>query len=70
MLRFSIGFVFGALLGASLALILAPQPGTETRRNLAQRARDVQEYARSLRRHRDSTGASPAAPPQEMLPRE
>jgi gas vesicle protein len=47
-----IGFVFGlmvgALVGASIAVILAPQSGAETRESLRGRARDLQHKAHDL----------------------
>lgn len=38
---FAAGLVIGGLLGAGLALLLAPQSGEETRRMLRRRARQV-----------------------------
>ena len=38
-MRFVLGFVLGLLIGASIALALAPQPGTETRAKLIERVR-------------------------------
>lgn len=32
--RFILGFLFGFLIGASIALALAPQPGTDTRQKV------------------------------------
>jgi gas vesicle protein len=46
------GFLWGALVGAGLALLMAPASGTETRRKLGETARrlrhDVPEKARGL----------------------
>src|SRR5262245_34902511 len=39
-------FLIGGLAGASLALLLAPRPGRETRRLMASRMRDGERYAR------------------------
>jgi len=38
-MRFILGFVLGLLIGASIALALAPQPGNETRAKLIERVR-------------------------------
>jgi gas vesicle protein len=43
---FLIGFIAGSMLGAGLALLFAPQPGDETRREVAERAQRVREKAR------------------------
>lgn len=40
-----IAFVLGAVTGAAVALLMAPTTGEETRRMLAQRARDGRERA-------------------------
>jgi len=40
------GFVVGAVLGAGLALLLAPASGIETRRRLGETARRVRDNAR------------------------
>ena len=39
-MRFLLGFIFGAILGASLALLLTPQPGGEMREKLRQQAQE------------------------------
>ena len=39
-MRFLMGFLFGMMLGASVALAFAPQPGTRTRQQLWERVRD------------------------------
>jgi gas vesicle protein len=39
------GFVMGAVLGAGLALLLAPATGTDTRRKLGEVARNVRDKA-------------------------
>ncbi len=39
-IRFIVGFLFGFLLGASVALAFAPQPGTLTRQQLWERVKD------------------------------
>jgi gas vesicle protein len=41
-------FVIGALLGAGIALLLAPQSGEETRTAIARRARRAQEAAQDF----------------------
>jgi len=50
--REGIGFVFGlmvgALVGASIAIILAPQSGAETRENIKHRAYEVKSKAQDL----------------------
>ena len=43
---FLIGFIAGSMLGAGLALLFAPRPGDETRREVADRAHRVRERAR------------------------
>ena len=55
-------FVLGALAGAAIALLYAPAPGEETRRKLAERAREGRERAGSMvregkeafKRHREN----------------
>jgi gas vesicle protein len=41
-------FVAGASIGATLALVFAPQPGEETRRYLGEKRDDVLETGREL----------------------
>ena len=43
-------FAIGALAGATVALLYAPAAGDETRRKLAQRAREARERAEELAR--------------------
>ena len=43
-------FVIGAVAGAAVALLYAPAPGEETRRKLAERAREGREKAETLAR--------------------
>jgi len=43
---FAAGLILGALVGAGLALLLAPQSGADTRRDLARRARLLRDEAR------------------------
>lgn len=43
---FLIGFIAGSMLGAGLALLFAPRPGDQTRREVAERAQRVRERAR------------------------
>ena len=40
-----LAFVLGGMVGAGVALLLAPQSGTETRRKIKELADDVQEKA-------------------------
>ena len=42
---FAGGLVVGALLGAAIALLLAPEPGSATRRRLRKRLRSVRDGA-------------------------
>jgi len=43
-------FVAGVVIGGAAALLLAPKPGSETRRMLAERARQGQEKAEEVAR--------------------
>ena len=43
---FLVGFIAGSMLGAGLALLFAPRPGDQTRRDVAERAQRVREKAR------------------------
>ena len=51
-MRFLIGVVLGIALGAAVGLLVAPQPGSETRRVLRERVRrgadDVEEIGEEL----------------------
>ncbi len=38
--RFILGFLIGVMLGASIAMALAPQPGAETRHQLMDKVRE------------------------------
>ena len=55
----AMGFICGALLGAGVALLMAPASGNETRRRLGETARrlrrDVPEKARGLANQARST---------------
>jgi len=42
-LGFAAGFIFGGALGASLALLVAPEPGRQTRERLRDLAADVRD---------------------------
>jgi len=55
------GFVLGAIVGAGIALLLAPAPGGETRKKLGQTARRLGSRASDLMRH-DSEGESVGEP--------
>jgi gas vesicle protein len=49
------GFILGALVGAGLALLMAPAPGVETRRRLGETARRLGDDANNaLGRSRDA----------------
>jgi gas vesicle protein len=45
-----VAFALGALAGAAVALLYAPAPGDETRRRLADKAREARERAEALAR--------------------
>jgi gas vesicle protein len=45
-----VSFVLGAIAGAAVALLYAPGSGEETRRKLAERARDGRDRAEQLAR--------------------
>ncbi|MEW6284161.1 MAG: YtxH domain-containing protein [Candidatus Eremiobacterota bacterium] len=45
---FSLGLLVGTLVGAASAILLAPQPGTETRAELTEKARKLQDRASGL----------------------
>jgi gas vesicle protein len=45
-----VAFALGALAGAAVALLYAPASGEETRRRLAERAREGRDQAESLAR--------------------
>lgn len=39
-IRFILGFLIGLMLGASMALAFAPQPGTDTRQQLWEKVKE------------------------------
>lgn len=43
---FLVGFIAGSMIGAGLALLFAPKPGDETRREVIDRAQRAREKAR------------------------
>jgi gas vesicle protein len=45
-MRFLIGFAIGTLIGAFVALAVAPQPGSETRSIIVERVRQRRQRAR------------------------
>jgi gas vesicle protein len=61
-----VSFLLGALAGAAVALLYAPASGDDTRRRLAQKAREGRDRAEELaregrefvNRHRDDLGAA------------
>jgi gas vesicle protein len=44
-------FILGGMLGAGVALLLAPQTGKKTRRMLRETAEDIKEMAEEMRDH-------------------
>ncbi|MFQ5879545.1 MAG: YtxH domain-containing protein [Dehalococcoidia bacterium] len=61
-MRFFFGFAFGLTLGAFIALVLAPQPGSQTRRLLAEQARQRADQARQrFARHEEGQGEQQGA---------
>ena len=44
--RFLVGFILGSLMGGMVALLLAPAPGEDTRRVVAERAEEAAREAR------------------------
>jgi gas vesicle protein len=61
-----VSFILGAVAGAAIALLYAPASGEETRRRLAEKAREGREKAQELARegreffdrHRDDINAA------------
>lgn len=46
-----VSFLVGSLVGAGVALLLAPQSGKKTRRMLRETADDIREMAEDMRDH-------------------
>ncbi len=42
------GIIFGTLVGGTVALLMAPQPGTQTRTMLAQRGGEIRDRTRGM----------------------
>lgn len=55
------GFLLGAVVGAGLALLLAPATGGETRKKLGETARRIGDRASELKNRATETGAAPLA---------
>jgi gas vesicle protein len=53
------GFMIGALVGASLALLLAPASGGETRRRLGDTAKKIGNVAKDKIQDMQSSGSQP-----------
>ena len=54
---FGIGFLVGAVIGGTLALLYAPRSGSETRQIIRERAEDVKERAQDIiEKAREKTG--------------
>lgn len=53
------GFMIGALVGASLALLLAPASGGETRRRLGDTAKKIGSVAKDKIQDMQSSGSQP-----------
>lgn len=45
MVNFTTGMLFGAVIGAGVALLLAPESGRRTRRRISRAADDARHYA-------------------------
>jgi gas vesicle protein len=52
------GFLLGAVVGAGLALLLAPAPGGETRKKLGETARRIGDRASEMKRRATETEPS------------
>ena len=52
------GLIVGAVVGAAVALLYAPQPGTETRRMVKEKALEIKDKAaRAVGRIKDSAAS-------------
>ncbi|MGA2158959.1 MAG: YtxH domain-containing protein [Dehalococcoidia bacterium] len=55
---FFTGLLVGAVVGAAVALLYAPQPGTETRRMIKEKALEIKEKAaKAVDRIKESAGS-------------
>ena len=53
------GLMMGAVIGAAIALLYAPQPGTETRRVVKEKALEVKEKAaKAARKIKESVSSA------------
>jgi gas vesicle protein len=53
------GLILGAVIGAAVALLYAPQPGTETRRVVKEKALEVKEKAaKAARKIKESVSSA------------
>lgn len=62
-------FVLGVVIGAGLALLYAPEAGTETRRKVAKGARRLRRKARDLAAHAQDSAQDVARSTREALER-
>jgi len=62
-LGMAFAFLAGAVVGAGVALLLAPRPGVETRAQVADWLKQAQERARQAagRRHVEASAGEPAS---------
>ncbi len=64
---FLVGFIVGGMVGGMVALLLAPAPGEETRRLIAERAGETAEEARQRGSQYQERGADLLAGKQELV---
>lgn len=65
-LGMAFAFLAGALMGAGIALLLAPKPGTETREQVGEWLRQAQEKAREMAQRYGEEDEE--APSEEPMP--